>query len=551
MKSKIISIFVMTLLIGTIVLSTTNIAMEYNTEGNGLPEKCQSTISNFYKMIIEPSDFTMLDKLDIFIHVSDSNVISTMNYEYHIYEGFLWKLHVTAYWNPPQGRNICLWVDTLTLPQGATFPECNCAIDQVTSTLEWTPTENQVGTYQISFGIGEYCHEPLDYLTVTVFVHPYDPEPVETFTIYAGQYSDITITGHAGIDETICLWADWDTLPEGSFFDECHCDIYEVSSHFIWTPGTDQVGTYIIDTFLGFDCGYYEIPYPIEIIVYPPENGDQYKDYPAGYDIFGKTIAIKELNNIPLLKKEAIQVVVKGPTTIERKEPYDPGDGRWRIDTEIISMELKGTFLGRQIRVEESSEKKSTGYIQQQNAGVDFPADSFFDVYIEVFLPPPFNVAYNRDPVHMNATIYEIPPYLDNYSSDRTLVPLYTKTGIFSIEPIGYIGDATHLLPPEDSGLNVVITRPKEGYLYLNDWELIPFSQTLIGGPITIEAESDTALDKVKFFIGRNLKNVDSSPPYSWTWNENPDFSQQLIRVIAYDNSGNKASDEIIVNKIF
>ena len=83
------------------------------------------------------------------------------------------------------------------------------------------------------------------------------------------------------------------------------------------------------------------------------------------------------------------------------------------------------------------------------------------------------------------------------------------------------------------------------------DIELIPLQRTKVVGPITIEAESDTTLDKVGFYINGKLKNIDSSPPYSWTWDENPVFLQHLIQAIAYDKVGNIASDNIVVVKLF
>ena len=49
--------------------------------------------------------------------------------------------------------------------------------------------------------------------------------------------------------------------------------------------------------------------------------------------------------------------------------------------------------------------------------------------------------------------------------------------------------------------------------------------------------------------IDVDLKNIDKSTAYSWTWDENPDYLQHLIRAAAYDNHGNIASDEIVIFK--
>lgn len=282
------------------------------------------------------------------------------------------------------------------------------------------------------------------------------------------------------------------------------------------------------------------------------ESEQSYRDWSKPeIDDLPDTIAIKVLN-IPILGQKEIQVVIRGPTSVDRKEPKRNPDGRWQIETEIISMDLTGHILGMPIQIRESPEKHSTGIIRQITPGEDFPAESFFDVYVEIQtpLPRPFNIIYNKEPVIMSNIIDYIPPYLDNYTSNNTPVPLYTKTGIFSTRPIGYIVNASHLLPPKPSELEVEITRPKEGRLYLLDIELMSLQRTIVGGPITIEAESDTTLDKVRFYINGKLKNTDSSPPYSWTWNENPVYLQNLIQAIAYDNSGNIAGDSIVVVKL-
>jgi hypothetical protein len=131
---------------------------------------------------------------------------------------------------------------------------------------------------------------------------------------------------------------------------------------------------------------------------------------PAGSDYMEHTTATIELEIIGMFIEP---ITAKGPTTVSRSNPYDPGDGRIKIDTEIISMNLVGTsnYIGP-ITIIESPSKKSTGAIQQKTAGIDFPADSFFDVYVEIQtrLPFPNGIIHNDDPKHMSTTISKIPP---------------------------------------------------------------------------------------------------------------------------------------------
>ena len=82
-----------------------------------------------------------------------------------------------------------------------------------------------------------------------------------------------------------------------------------------------------------------------------------------------------------------------------------------------------------------------------------------------------------------------------------------------------------------------LIVRPKVGYLYLHDREVVPLGGrvTVIIGQITLIAQSrgDVRFDKVEFWINREIKNRDSRPPYEWTWNERT-VGWDTLRVIAY-----------------
>jgi hypothetical protein len=144
---------------------------------------------------------------------------------------------------------------------------------------------------------------------------------------------------------------------------------------------------------------------------------------PAGSDLFESTATIELQIYGPSGFHEII--VATGPTTVNRSNPYDPGDGRIMIDTEIVSLNLVGysTHIGS-ITVIESPSKASTGNIKQKTAGIDFPADSFFDVYIEIktTLPSPLGTLHNDDPKHMTAVIWSIPPIGSTYESPITII---------------------------------------------------------------------------------------------------------------------------------
>ncbi len=82
-----------------------------------------------------------------------------------------------------------------------------------------------------------------------------------------------------------------------------------------------------------------------------------------------------------------------GPTVIERGPVADQdGDGRQDTPTEIVSMDLTGTFdpnpqqAGDEltIRMTQNATRRTLGQTEQRSAGNPFPADSFFDVFFDV-----------------------------------------------------------------------------------------------------------------------------------------------------------------------
>jgi hypothetical protein len=156
---------------------------------------------------------------------------------------------------------------------------------------------------------------------------------------------------------------------------------------------------------------------------------------PAGSDYMASTTATIQLEITGMFTET---VTANGPTNVTRGTPYNPGNGRIKIDTEIVYMRLTGysSHIGP-ITILESPSKKSNGTIQQKTAGIDFPADSFFDVYIEIHTV--VGTFHNDDPKRMNATIYQIPPYGTVYEGPQT-IPLKNATDY----TIGYIKATNH-----------------------------------------------------------------------------------------------------------
>ncbi|HEC87030.1 MAG TPA: hypothetical protein ENI49_04090 [Thermoplasmatales archaeon] len=74
------------------------------------------------------------------------------------------------------------------------------------------------------------------------------------------------------------------------------------------------------------------------------------------------------------------------------------------------------------------------------------------------------------------------------------------------------------------------------------------FGNTIILGKVTIEVDvhDESGIERVEFYIDDVLKSTDYEESYSWLWNEFA-IGWHVIKVIAYDNSGNKAEDRIKV----
>ena len=120
--------------------------------------------------------------------------------------------------------------------------------------------------------------------------------------------------------------------------------------------------------------------------------------------------------------EEIVTVTLNGPTQIERG-PVLPGMFD-QIQTEIVEMELSGTSLLGPIFVYESPTLDSTGLIEEQTNStpgtLEFPADSFFDIFFEIDLPDLGMTLHNNDPFHIECKIDEIPPVLCIYQPPVT-----------------------------------------------------------------------------------------------------------------------------------
>jgi hypothetical protein len=109
----------------------------------------------------------------------------------------------------------------------------------------------------------------------------------------------------------------------------------------------------------------------------------------------------------------------------------------------------------------------------------------------------------------------------------------------------------------ENKDPKVCIVKPQRGLYIFNSMirrYLFRFRIPLIIGKITIIAnatDEDSGIERVEFYINGELKETDTTEPYSylWRWNRPRLIHIFCITVVAYDNEGVTAEDCMIVRK--
>ena len=143
-------------------------------------------------------------------------------------------------------------------------------------------------------------------------------------------------------------------------------------------------------------------------------------------------------------------VTLRGPTTINRSAPClgcGPG-GRTVIQTEMVQLDLQGVspMLGP-VFVQESPSLPSQGQVMQQAPGVDFPAESFFDIFFQI--QTQVGVLHNNQPLRMQSVIYGIPPISSLYFPPFPSTPIQLFNNLN--QPVGFLRHAAHVpVPPQE-----------------------------------------------------------------------------------------------------
>lgn len=95
----------------------------------------------------------------------------------------------------------------------------------------------------------------------------------------------------------------------------------------------------------------------------------------------------------------------------------------------------------------------------------------------------------------------------------------------------------------------IAFESPMHGHLYIFNKKIMPLKHTIIIGKamIMVIADDETSgIGKVEFYVDDELKHTVISEPYEWIWDEVV-LGRHALKVVAYDNAGNIAADEINV----
>jgi hypothetical protein len=152
----------------------------------------------------------------------------------------------------------------------------------------------------------------------------------------------------------------------------------------------------------------------------------------AGQDVFDSSLRLDDyVFDAGSLGTCTFDFTARGPVVVQRGAPQDAGGGLRSLDVEIVAMQLTGTLTiapGASclippatidgITVLEDPAQQTLGKVNDTNSdpAVDFPAQSFFDVFFLVNTPagllpggPPNGMA--GQPVRVTNEIATIPPY--------------------------------------------------------------------------------------------------------------------------------------------
>jgi len=166
------------------------------------------------------------------------------------------------------------------------------------------------------------------------------------------------------------------------------------------------------------------------------------------------TLVLLELEN----QKETF--FLRGPSYIENSDVKEDPLGTRYVETEIVSLDLRGDgslIPSLEVTLRETEESTGTTTDDNPDPSRDFPADSFFDIFLEVTgdFGTGIITLHNEEPLHVYTETYCIPSVGMSFQNPIDQIVLYTPLGdsmaiitnaafkpenpIFSVRPEAYL----------------------------------------------------------------------------------------------------------------
>jgi hypothetical protein len=152
------------------------------------------------------------------------------------------------------------------------------------------------------------------------------------------------------------------------------------------------------------------------------------------------------VNNTTMLKEASFTltlygyppepITLVGTETVTWTDPYIGIDNHVYIDYEIVEMEISDVAM----TIRNNPDVVSPGVSRSIDEWIDFPAESFFDVYYEIEIPGMFpgDTLVNYEAMHLESIIDDWPPYGLTYSMTNPVIVIYNTMGIAVGEITGW-----------------------------------------------------------------------------------------------------------------
>jgi len=115
------------------------------------------------------------------------------------------------------------------------------------------------------------------------------------------------------------------------------------------------------------------------------------------------------------------------------------------------------------------------------------------------------------------------------------------------------IKDKNNIVSDWSEEVFITIDGKKPQILIVSPQNNFPFFFSLVIGRCDIQIEAfdeGSGIDRVEFYVGSQLMYTDFEYPYSWCWWELVRLRLCTIKVLGYDNAGNKGCDCVKILKL-